>query len=80
VKPRALRDLGHLVDRLEEMVDTAREIPLTDGIRMDRSDLEDVVRQMRAAIGELDGSEIPAPERYGGDDLFAAGPSIWDET
>jgi hypothetical protein len=80
VKPLPLRDLEDLVERLEAMVDEAREIPLTDGIRMDRSELEDVVRQMRRALAELEGVDAPAaePPRFGDAGLFS-GPSVVDE-
>lgn len=45
-------DILHLVDRLEEMVNTARQVPLTNNIMLDQDRLIDLIDQMRVSIPE----------------------------
>ena len=73
----ALRDLRDLVDRLDAMVSAADDLPLTDQIHLDKSDLVHIVAGMRAVLAELRGEHSSGP-RYASD-APAGGPSIWDE-
>jgi len=59
------------------MVSDAGDLPLTDQIHLDKSDLVHIVAGMRAALAELRGQQ-PAGPRYASD-APAGGPSIWDE-
>src|SRR3990172_6428172 len=43
-------DILHLVDRLEELVNTARQVPLTNNIMVDQDRLIDLIDQMRVSI------------------------------
>lgn len=45
-------DILHLVDRLEELVNTARQVPLTNNIMLDQDRLIDLIDQMRVSIPE----------------------------
>ena len=74
---RPLRDLRDLVDRLDAIVSDADDLPLTDQIHLDKSDLVRIVAGMRAALAELRGEQHAGP-RYASDPA-AGGPSVWDE-
>lgn len=43
-------DILHLVDRLEELVNSARQVPLTHNIVIDEDRLIDLIDQMRVSI------------------------------
>lgn len=43
-------DILHLVDRLEELVNGARQVPLTNNIMVDQDRLIDLIDQMRVSI------------------------------
>ncbi len=43
-------DILHLVDRLEELVNGARQVPLTNNIMIDQDRLIDLIDQMRVSI------------------------------
>lgn len=43
-------DILHLVDRLEELVNSARQVPLTNNIMIDQDRLIDLIDQMRVSI------------------------------
>jgi len=43
-------DILHLVDRLEELVNSARQVPLTNNIMVDQDRLIDLIDQMRVSI------------------------------
>ena len=43
-------DILHLVDRLEELVNNARQVPLTHNIVIDEDRLIDLIDQMRVSI------------------------------
>jgi hypothetical protein len=73
---RVLRDLRDLIDRLDEMVQNADDLPLTDQIHLDQSELVDIVDGMRAALAELRG-DPPRPQY--GTDAPSDGTSIWNE-
>ena len=45
-------DILHLVDRLEELVNSARQVPLTNNIMIDQDRLIDLIDQMRVSIPE----------------------------
>ena len=45
-------DILHLVDRLEELVNSARQVPLTNNIMVDQDRLIDLIDQMRVSIPE----------------------------
>jgi len=46
----SIMDILHLVDRLEELVNTARQVPLTNTIMVDQDRLIDLIDQMRVSI------------------------------
>ena len=45
-------DVFVLLDRLDDLVYNAKAIPLTGQVRVDRSELEDIIDQLRATIPE----------------------------
>lgn len=73
---RVLRDLRDLVDKLDGMVSDADDLPLTDQIHLDKSELVDIVARLRAVLAELRGE--PARPPYASD-APTSGQSIWGE-
>ena len=45
-------DILHLVDRLEEIVNTGKAVPLTRNVIVDTTALMDIIDQMRISIPE----------------------------
>ncbi len=43
-------DILHLVDRLEELINGARQVPLTNNVMIDQDRLIDLIDQMRVSI------------------------------
>src|SRR5919202_1241723 len=45
-------DVLVLIDKLDDLVHNAKEVPLTDRVRADREEIYDILEQMRATIPE----------------------------
>ena len=45
-------DILVLIDKLDDLVHNAKQVPLTDQVRIDREEIYDVLDQMRATIPE----------------------------
>ena len=45
-------DVLVLIDKLDDLVHTAKAVPLTDQVRIDREEIYDILDQMRATIPE----------------------------
>lgn len=71
-----MRDLRDLVEKLDEMVSNADDLPLTDQIHLDKSELVDIVAGLRAVLAELRGR--PERPQYASD-APSSGESIWNE-
>src|SRR3712207_7472387 len=45
-------DVLVLIDKLDDLVHNAKQVPLTDQVRVDREEIYDILDQMRATIPE----------------------------
>src|SRR5437763_17209871 len=45
-------DVLVLIDKLDDLVHQAKAVPLTDQVRIDREEIDDILDQMRASIPE----------------------------
>ena len=45
-------DVLVLIDKLDELVATAKNVPMTDQVRIDREELFEIIDQMRSTIPE----------------------------
>jgi hypothetical protein len=45
-------DVLVLIDKLDEMVQNAKSVPMTDQVRIDREEIWEIIDQMRSTIPE----------------------------
>ena len=51
-QPRSPMDVLVLIDKLDDLVHNAKQVPLTDQVRVDKEEIYDILDQMRATIPE----------------------------
>ena len=63
-------DVLELIDRLDQLVHSAKRVPLSDQVRINRQEVRDIIDQLRATMpGEIKEAEWIARERQ---DMLAA--------